>query len=347
MEMHIAPGSKLKKLLVLAMLLNAASAQAQQPGSSRLDSLLTMLSSAGPDSSKVLIYADVILLMALDHDPRVSQYVEPALTLAHHLQWERGTAKVHASISRMHWSAGEFDEALKQGQEALALYEKLGDRPGMAHQLSNNGQIHLDAGRYTEARIDLQKALDLFTRMGKKKNQAFIHGLLAYLLGSQGDPAAAIKETYAQLKLEEEIGDQYRMAITTSNLAEIQMQLGHLDEALTSLLKSLELLRATQPGDKVNISSIQISIGNVYLRMRRPLEAEVQYRNALSTAIAGNVTTGIGIAYRRLGDIRSRVVLQSLNWPGSIRPSACATRAWAASRTPPATSIASRPCPWT
>ena len=61
---------------------------------------------------------------------------------------------------------GDYDEAARQHQRALGIFERLGDQAGMADSYGQLGNVAYLRGDYDEAARQPQRALDIFERLG-------------------------------------------------------------------------------------------------------------------------------------------------------------------------------------
>jgi predicted ATPase len=102
---------------------------------------------------------------------------------------------------------GDLDEARRLAEEALVIYEELGDRPGhgkTAWQLAN---LELMASRFPESRQRAEEALAIFTELDDRFMLAWTHWGLAGVAFREGRLRADAEHLRAALALFEEAKD--------------------------------------------------------------------------------------------------------------------------------------------
>jgi predicted ATPase/class 3 adenylate cyclase len=130
-------------------------------------------------------------------------------------------------------------------EEALTLYESLGDEAGAAESLSNLGY--------------------------------------AALTGSPPDPQRALDRFLESLGHYESLGDEQMVASLTGAAGYAQMSLGRSEEALETLERALAL--NTAGGYRGRAADSRFALGNLHLTQGRHGPSGVMYRVALSDAV--------------------------------------------------------------
>jgi tetratricopeptide (TPR) repeat protein len=103
------------------------------------------------------------------------------------------------------------------------------------------GNIAQERGDYDEAERQYQRALDIFQRLGNQANMAITYGALGNLARSRGDYDEAERQYQRALAIEERLGDQVGMATTYFNLGLIAQHRGDYDEATRQYQRSLDI----------------------------------------------------------------------------------------------------------
>jgi tetratricopeptide (TPR) repeat protein len=89
-----------------------------------------------------------------------------------------------ANLAAIEVQRGNFEAAAGYSTRAIALQRSLGDVGGLGVSLANLGRAQLKEGELEAARVSLREAFEVALRIDYKM-------LIAYLLGSAGDFAAA------------------------------------------------------------------------------------------------------------------------------------------------------------
>jgi tetratricopeptide (TPR) repeat protein len=105
----------------------------------------------------------------------------------------------------MHHELGQYDEAVRHGEAALALYERITDIPGEAAVTGNLGLTFSEQGRLDEAITYLEKSVELFTRSGDRFYAALSVQALGKVHRRADDLPAARSALRQALSLYEEL----------------------------------------------------------------------------------------------------------------------------------------------
>jgi predicted ATPase/DNA-binding SARP family transcriptional activator len=150
-------------------------------------------------------------------------------------------AKVHGFAGVAAFRRGAVDAADTHWRTMLALFEKLGDREGIARGLSDVGTAAAARGDWEESRELLEQAATAFRELGERKRLAVVLGNLGHVAGHVGDFAGGIALTLEALQLEREVGDKQRQAISLNNLGSFAAETGEHEEARRWLGECAEL----------------------------------------------------------------------------------------------------------
>ena len=104
---------------------------------------------------------------------------------------------------------GRPEEALPLLERAAELYEKSGDRRGLARSLAHVGTLHLGASRFPEARASYERALQLAEESGDAEARWHSLGGLAKCLQELGDAEASLRYYERYLEVISELGASF------------------------------------------------------------------------------------------------------------------------------------------
>ena len=125
---------------------------------------------------------------------------------------------------------GEYDDAEALFQEAIAIYEELGDEPGTARTLDRFAVALILAGETDRARPVFERSLELFRRLGDTTGVAFgLHGLAMARL--EGAELAALAQNVESLVILRGSATAAMLRRWLAIAAEINAELGDLDES--------------------------------------------------------------------------------------------------------------------
>jgi adenylate cyclase len=290
-------------LCMLAIAWACVNASAQDSLPPWMDTLVHRIERSHDDPAKLNLYIELLDQAAPSERELALQQGEAALQLARSRDLKQEEIRLLITIGRMHWQAGHFAEALAVHEEALRSARAFGTEEQVGTLLGYIALDHIDAGHHARAIPPMQEALSYYRRTGNKGQQIYIHGLLGYTYMAQGDPAACIREIYAQRRINEELGDTVMMALCSSNIGEVELQMGHAEEALRLLNEALDLQLRPGTVPDMNTALTYVHIGDAHLYLRRTAEARDAYDAAIRISNAVMDRTAAGLAHRGLAKI--------------------------------------------
>ena len=146
---------------------------------------------------------------------------------------------------------GDYDGATRLFQEALAVWEHLGDRKNMAITLNNLSNVARYQGDYATARALLLQALPLAREVSNRRNEASILGNLGVAAYYQGDYEAASAFQNECLALERELDSKRGIAACLVNLGLICRDQGQYKQAQAYFEQDLAISRDLEDRESV------------------------------------------------------------------------------------------------
>jgi predicted ATPase len=136
---------------------------------------------------------------------------------------------------------GEFVEALRLGDESLAICRALGDQRGMAAALNNLCITGLMSGEYEAARRHGEEGRAIIERLGDSQGAATSMNNLGLLARVSGDLDGATDLFNAALGIWRDGGDRRGVAAALSNLAIVARHQGETSKAKVLAVEALRL----------------------------------------------------------------------------------------------------------
>jgi DNA-binding SARP family transcriptional activator/DNA-binding XRE family transcriptional regulator len=169
-------------------------------------------------------------------------------------------ARAHRHLGRAYSSLGDYLEAERHYQEAIARYDDLGDPVGQAGtQFGLSWLLELQ-GRIGDSLVCAQRSLELYESAGHLVGQARALNNVGWTYGVLGQYEKTIAYCERALALQEEIGDTNGQASTLDSMGYAHHHLGHLDEAIGHYRRALAAYRAC--GDRYNEADVLVHIGD-------------------------------------------------------------------------------------
>ena len=159
---------------------------------------------------------------------------------------QRGVASSLDDIGRVLHMLGRYDEAHAKITEALARRGQHGDERAIATSLSRLGDIQADRGQFEAAYTCHKDALELRIKAGDRWGKIVSQNNLAALAFELGDGAQARTGWLAALGEAESIGALPLAALVLTNLGELALTDGKLEEARRRLEAALEIIDDTE-----------------------------------------------------------------------------------------------------
>lgn len=138
---------------------------------------------------------------------------------------------------------GKLTAAKARFEEALAIEEQLGRRPGVLNQLVNLGLVEMTLGELNAAEKHLDRAIDLGCETGNNKAIAAALGNLGLIAQSRQQWDKASQYHRRSLAACEEIGDRESMAVQCGNLGTCARVRGDLVESKEFHSRALRMLQ--------------------------------------------------------------------------------------------------------
>lgn len=176
---------------------------------------------------------------------------------------------------------GNYTEAEKQWQEAIALAEK-DNSLNLAETLNQMTHLYIKQKRYDEARASLVKALAIREKeLGKNSEKtAETQGNLALVEHKSGHDLEAEKLYKQVIETKRQAKSASSLAITLTNLANLYGEMKRLDEAKVLYLEALEIDKKAYGIDHKESAQDLFNIAAMYYQHNYNKEAIDYFKQA-------------------------------------------------------------------
>jgi tetratricopeptide (TPR) repeat protein len=205
------------------------------------------------------------------------------------LAWARGARARGAAalnrIGRIYRDRGEPERALEHLVEALALFNAVDDRRGVAVTYDDIAQVHHAQGELERALAAAECAFEIRVAMRDARGQGVSLTTLGRIEMALGRHESAQKRLQAALDLRERLGDSEGAVQTRAALAQLAWLRGEIEEAVAAFSAALQQARAQQHARLA--ASLLGSLGAIYLSQHDAQRAESALREAhrMNTAL--------------------------------------------------------------
>jgi tetratricopeptide (TPR) repeat protein/transcriptional regulator with XRE-family HTH domain len=178
-----------------------------------------------------------------------------SLTLYQRLGNRLGEAKVHFNLATaLADGQGRLADALGHAEQALRLYQAMGDKASEATALNNAGWIHGQLGDYQQARALCRQALSLCEEVGHLWLEGHVWDSLGYAERHLGNLAEAASCYQRALSRYREAGDRLSEAIGLGYLGDTCQAAGQRAQAREAWQEALAIfdeLRNPEAADEI------------------------------------------------------------------------------------------------
>ena len=211
------------------------------------------------------------------------------------------------------FNRSQFQEALASWEQALELYQEIGDRAGEATTLYNLGTAYYPLSQYERAIDSLKQSLTIAREIEDRSIEGWALGNLGRIHHILGQYEQAIDLYQQQLTIAHEIDERSMQSLALSNLGIVYRDLGQYEHAIDLFEQSLVIFRET--GDRSQEGSVLIRLGHSYQGLAQYEQAINLYQQGLAISLeVGNrleeaiSLASLGIVHSALGEYGQAIV---------------------------------------
>jgi len=165
----------------------------------------------------------------------------------------------HHELGVLAQARGDYNTAHTRYQQALTIFEELGNRAGMANTYHNLGILAQARGDYNTAHTRYEQSLSIFEELGNRAGMANTYHQLGILAQARGDYDTAHKLYEQSLRIEEELGNRAGMATSYHQLGFLAHDQSHYDTAHDRYQQALTIFE--ELGNRANMANTYHQLG--------------------------------------------------------------------------------------
>ena len=206
--------------------------------------------------------------------------------------------------------------AIRVAGQAKELAERASLHKGVALSLKNIGIARYNQSMYFEALLSWQQALAVYEKIGDKVGVSNMYSNIGAIYQIKGDDANALESHLKSLKFAELINDSLRIMTAYINIGAVYYNKPQTyDKALENYLKALPISEALEDGDAigavtVNIGEIHFKRGDDSTALEYFLRSYEAYGE--NSENAPYTLNDIGMVYKKRGDFTKAIQYHSL-----------------------------------
>ena len=247
------------------------------------------------------------LLEHVDRHEERAETVKGMLELANRSGDPARVGEVHVRRIGVLMALSGPEDAIRAGEKAVAIYEKLGDRAGEARVHRELGYALSAHGDYAAALQANFRELRIQRELENLRGEAGASGNLAQVYRRMEDQENTLRWAGKALRIYGELGNELGEGFALHTLAAVYLKRGDLRSALSLILESVD--KRVGPGARILDVAEYNTCGMLYLRLGEAHEALEQFRLAVRLSRKtgylrdeGYSLVNTGIALERTGD---------------------------------------------
>lgn len=200
---------------------------------------------------------------------------------------------------------GQLSAAIESWQQALAIYQALGDRMGEGNAMGNLAIAYSNLGQYDQAIATYEQIVIIFAEVGDPVRQG--RGLISLgnIYAVQGQINKAIDSLEESLKLMRSVGDRQWEASALASLGNVYYGLSDYGKVIDYSQQALDIAR--EIGDGKTAGNALLGLGNAYTALGKTDTANDYLNQGLAIFRETNNLLGQGVA---LGILSSNFFVQ-------------------------------------
>jgi tetratricopeptide (TPR) repeat protein len=192
-------------------------------------------------------------------------------------------AQVYGILAQNAWYLGDYAEAQRLGEQAIALRERIGVHKYRAYGLRFLAQILWTKGDYRRAEEVAEEALQIGQSLGDRISVAWTHAALGQILAALGRSTQARHHFQQSLKIAQETGSHVALTESLNGLGALELRLGRVAEARRLYGESLASFDQPGMAPANFLASALIGLGHVAYHLRDLGQARQHFQEALRT----------------------------------------------------------------
>ncbi|VXD13575.1 hypothetical protein PL8927_270041 [Planktothrix serta PCC 8927] len=195
----------------------------------------------------------------------------------------------------------QYRQALQSWQQALTIYQEIGDRQGEGNALNRLGLAYGSLGQNQQAIDYHQQALTIYQEIGDRSGEAKVLNNLGVAYVSLGQNQQAIDYHQQALTIYQEIGDRSGEGHALNNLGFAYRFLGQYQPAIDYYQQALTIVReiGDRSGEEAKVLN---NLGVAYRSLVQNQQAIDYHQQALTISQEIGNREGEGNALKYLGD---------------------------------------------
>lgn len=271
-------------------------------GQSKADSLISLLPSSKPDSSRARLLNTISReLKAQADNKRSLEFGNQALEVSLSIKNSYWIASSYNNIGMAFSGMGRHDTAFTIFSKAIELSNQFRDPKLEAHLLNNLGLALAEKGQRDKALEFYERSLKLRESIGDKEGIGSTYNNIGNVYVGLGQYDKALIFLKKSLLIREALGDKKLIAAAYHNIANTYYGIADYPKAMENYLRSLKIRR--EVNDKAGIGSTLNNIAGISRLEKDYKNALAYYTESMKIREETGNKQGVAIALNNIGNI--------------------------------------------
>ncbi|WP_243713886.1 tetratricopeptide repeat protein [Nostoc sp. 106C] len=231
--------------------------------------------------------------------PEALKSYEQALAILREIKYRQGEAVILNEISAVYRKLGQYPKAIEILEQALVIVKQTGDRAGEGGIINNIGLVYRYLGQYTKALDYFQRALAITKEVDNKAQQASILSNIGSVYDRRGQYAQALELFQQALAIHQEVGNKPEQATVFNDIGSVYQSLGDYTKALNFYQQAYAIRK--ELGLKADEGISLNNIGSIYQDLAQYPKALEFYQQALAISKQIGDTAQQGTTLNNIG----------------------------------------------
>ena len=190
-------------------------------------------------------------------------------------------ANAHLYLGRVQYNLGNIDEAIRELNTAVNLYDESGNDQGKARAFNGLGIIYMEKGQYGEALSRYQQSLNSMRSFGDRAGERKALINIATTLSRLGRFDESIAAGQEAVEVARKNGNRAGLANTLSELGDDYQTAGQPENAMKTYQESLKIFREKGVHEPAGEARALANLANANTLLGRSVEALYSLKDAL------------------------------------------------------------------
>ncbi|MBW4562390.1 MAG: CHAT domain-containing protein [Mojavia pulchra JT2-VF2] len=212
--------------------------------------------------------------------PEALKSYQQALAIAREIKYLQGEAVILNEISAVYRKTGKYPKAIEILKQASVILKQTGDRAGEGAIINNIGLVYRYLGEYTKALDYFQRSLAITKEVGNKAQQASILNNIGSTYSRLGQYPKALELFQQALTIHKEAGNKPQQATVFNDVGSVYQNLGDYTKALEFYQQAYAIHK--ELGYKAEEAISLHNIGSIHQNLAQYPKALEFYQQALA-----------------------------------------------------------------